>query len=260
MKAIWKGSINFGLVTIKIELFSAVQEHVVSFKLLHDACHTPIHNVRWCATCEQEVAWENVVKGLPTKKGDYFIITQKTLESLKSKGTDTIHVETFIASHQLEFVWLEQHYYALPYKKNDRAYELFVAALEKSKKMGLGRFIMREKEHVCVILPYHNALLLSTLHFPYQIRPLPEQAPKKIDKKELELAQYLIETLSAKKISADLLKDTFIEQLKKEIVKKTKKTVKAVPRQSKHKKLSLLQSLEESVKSHKKTSSRRTKK
>jgi DNA end-binding protein Ku len=218
MKAMWKGSLNFGLVTIDLELFTAIKEHAISFKLLHEKCHTPIRNLHWCEKDNEEVPWSDIVKGLPVGKNKFFVMTKEAIEKLKPLKSDTIAIEAFFSQDVLDPIWYDQHYYVLPQKDSDPAFGLFVAALERSKKAAFGKVIFREKEHLCLLQPYHKRLLLSTLHYAYQVRPL--VVPKKemkFDSEELELAEYLIEKLSRKNFEPEKYKDTFVERLKKVI-------------------------------------------
>ncbi len=254
MKAIWRGSLNFGLVTIDIELVSAIKEHAVSFKLLHDKCHTQIHNMRWCNHCNKEVTWDHVVKGLPNSKNKFFIITKEALKQLKPLKSDTIVIDTFIDADKLQPLWFDAHYYGLARKEKDRAFSLFVTALAHSGKVAIGKVIMKEKEHVCAIQPYQDQLLVTTLHYPYEIRPLPKKkAEAHFDKEELKLAEYLIAKMSHKKISPSLFKDTFIEKLKKALTSK-KLGRAAIPEQKLPKAMTLLDILQKSVKTTKRKS------
>lgn len=252
MKTLWKGSLNFGLVTIAIDIYAAIQEHAISFKLLHDECHTPIHNLRWCDHCDKEVSWEHVVKGLPLPDNKFFVITKEALAKLKPLKTDIIALTTFIDEESFDPIWSDEHYYVLPHNKDDRAYALFVQALEHSKKIAIGTIIFKEKEHICALRPYHNRLLMSTLHYAYEIRPLPP-AKKTIrfTTQELQLAEYLIKKLSKKTCSLETFKDTFIEKLKKAITQKhgtTKQLAASQKRAKKKFKESLVETLQKSIK------------
>lgn len=227
MKSIWKGSISFGLVTIPVRLYSAVQEHAIGFTLLHNKCNTPIAYQRWCNHCKKEVAWPDVVKGLKLENGSYAILTQEKLKALKPKTTETISIIEFVSADQIKPIYLEHHYYLAPEKAGQNSFHLFQAALEKSGKVAIGMFVMREKQYLCVINPYENTILLTTLNYAYEIRPLKEvpnlaNQPKKVETSELKLAQNLIQALSKKKFDITKFKDTFAQQLKAAL-KSTKK-------------------------------------
>jgi DNA end-binding protein Ku len=226
MKSIWKGNISFGLVTIPVRIYSAVQEHVLGFTLLHDKCRTPISYKRWCDHCKKEIAWNDVVKGLKQEDGSYFILTQEKIKELKPKKTDSLEIVEFVNADQIEPIYLEHHFYLGPEKQGQNSFFLFKKALEQSEKVAIGRFVMRDKEYICVINPYSDTLLLSTLNYSYEIRPLEEvpnlKAPRLLSKSELKLAQQLIAQLTVKTFKLEQFKDTFVQQLK-EAIKKGKK-------------------------------------
>lgn len=259
MKPIWKGSLSFGLVSIPVRLYSAVQEHAIGFTLLHNKCHTPIFYKRWCEHCKKEVSWADVVKGLQ-QNGSYAILTQEKLKALKPQTTDTISIVEFVSSDQIEPIYLEHHYYLAPEKKGEKSFFLFARALEKSRKGAIGIFVMREKQYVCVINPYENGLLLTTLHYAYEIRSLAEvpnlkQQLQKLTASELKLAQDLIAALSQKKFDVTKFKDTFAQQLKaalksakKEKVIKKKKEKEIAPVKKQKDESSLMTALRASLK------------
>jgi DNA end-binding protein Ku len=231
MKSIWKGSLSFGLVTIPVRLYSAVQEHAIGFKMLHNKCHTPITYERWCKHCNKEVAWDDIAKGLKLENGSYFILTQEKLKELKPTTTDAISIVEFVDASQIQVIYLEHHYYLGPEKSGENAFFLFKKALEDSGKVAIGTFVMRDKEYACVINPYSKTLLLTTLNYAYEMRDLKEvphlEAPKKLEAAELKLATQLIDQLTVKKFDLAQFKDTFAEQLKAAIKKGKKEKVSA---------------------------------
>lgn len=214
--AVWKGSISFGLVNINIELYSAIKSHSFGFKLLHSKCKMPIKYERWCDHCNEEVEWENIVKGFKLEDGSYFILTKENLEKLKPQRTDDINIVEFIDAKSLEPIYFDQHYYIAPAKISDKAFFLFTRILEKLDKIAIGQFVMRDKEYVCAIQPFKNTLLLTTLHYEYEIKhiaKIDELEPPKAVLKELELAKQLVNKLAVKKLNMSQFKDSFAEQL-----------------------------------------------
>lgn len=252
MKPIWKGSISFGLVSIPVRLYSAIQEHVLGFKMLHNKCHTPVSFQRWCSHCKKEVSWSDVVKGLKLEDGSYVVLTQEKLKSLRPTTTDAISIVQFVNADVIQPIYLEHHFYLGPDKTNEKSFYLFKKALEESGKVAIGTFVMRDKEYTCIINPYADTLLLSTLNYAYEIRDLKEvpnlgKEPK-LDAKEVKLAEQLIDKLTVKKFNLGQFKDTFAEQLKKAIKtskkekiasakKKKSKKPAALPKQEKEKTL-----------------------
>ncbi len=242
MRSIWGGAISFGLVNIPIKIYSAIKEHVLGFKLLCKKCHTPINYQRWCPHCNKQVAWDDTVKGLELSKNNYFILTQEKLHQLRPEKTETLAIKEFIDISQLQPIYIEKHFYIGPEKSGEKSYFLFKEALEQTNKVAIGQFVMRDKEYICAILPYDQGLLLSTLNYDYEIRDINKitelETEPKLDTKELQLAKQLINQLTSKKFDLSKYKDTFAEQLAKEIKKskKTKIPLKIQKREAKPKK------------------------
>jgi DNA end-binding protein Ku len=235
MKISWKGSLYFGLVTIAIELYSAIQHHRLGFKLLHAKCHHPITYHRWCNHCKKEVEWKDIEKGIKLDDGSFFIITQENLKKLKPEKSDIISIIQFIDEHTVDTLLLDEHYYVAPSSKtSSQSFFLFIAALTRMKKVAIGQFVLRDKEHVCVIRPYNNILLLTTLNYAYEIKKIPQVAkPRhKISSQELKLAEQLIKKLDRKTFDITDFKDTFADKLKRKI-KSVKKGIK--PKKGKEK-------------------------
>lgn len=231
VKSIWNGSIVFGLVSISVRLYSAIKEHVLGFTLLCKKCHTPIRYERWCRNCHKQVAWADVVKGLKLENGEYFIITQEKLQELKPKTTETIEISEFVPLSEIKPIYIEKHYYIGPSKAGERSYYLFKKALEETKKVAIGRLIMRDKEYVVAIMPYGNGLLLNTLNYAHEIRDIGyikelRSDTQKLSAQELKLAEQLINQLTHKTFNLEKYKDTFVQELLKEIKKSTKRTLK----------------------------------
>jgi len=226
MKSIWKGSISFGLVSIPVRVYSAIQAHALSFKMLHAKCHTPVHYERWCSHCKKNVEWSQIVKGYKLENGEYVVLTQEKLQQLRPQTTDTISIIEFVATSSIEPIYLEHHFYLGPEKTGEKSFHLFKKALQESRKVAIGTFVMRDKEYACMINPYGDAMLLSTLNYSYEIRDVAEVpnlgAVKKLSPAEITLAKQLIDKLTVKKFNLTQFKDTFAEQLKA-VLKKSKR-------------------------------------
>ena len=236
--------LHFGLVSISVELFSAVQPHVIGFKMLHNVCNTPISNKRWCTHCDREVAWEEIVKGLKLPDGSYFLITPENLKKLKSEKTDTVDIIEFVDIAAVAPVYYDTHYYVAPQKETDKAFFLFSKALAKAGQAAIGQFVMRDKDYVCLIQPYQNGMLLTTLNYEYEIKHVAAfdelVAPGKVAPEELKLAEMLINKLYKKTFDMSKFKDTFAERLaaaikaqkKGKVVEVEKKKPKGAPQPS----------------------------
>lgn len=252
MKTIWSGSLSFGLVTIPIKVYTAIQSQTLGFRLLHEICNTPLEFKRWCPHCKKEVTWDSTVKGFQQENGTFFIFTKEKLEEFKPEKSDLISIESFVDQHHIEPIYLENHHYIAPDKKGVKAFFVFQKALAHSNKVAIGRFIMREKEYVCSIYPYQSLLLLSTLHYSYEIRSIKEIfefIEPKISKKELNLADKLIGQLTEKTFNLKKYKDQFAEKFKKALKSKKKQhpIKKQIQKKKKSKKENLTTLLQESL-------------
>lgn len=254
MRTIWKGSISFGLVNIPIELYPAIQEHSLGFKLLHNECLTPISYKRWCSHCNREIPMQEIVKGFKLPDGTYYILDKETLETLKPVKSDSIDIVEFVDADQIKSLYLDKHYYILPQKKTNKAFFLFMQALLNLKKLAIGQFVLRDKQYICAIEPYLKGLLLSTLNYVYEIRDLPAlstlEVPK-VNQTELKLAEELINTLYNPKFDLGKYKDTFATKLK-ERIRKSAKGIRIPQKEVIHKveEPSLIEALKASLKTN----------
>lgn len=260
MKAVWKGSISFGLVNIAIKLYSAIQKHTLGFQLLHAKCHTPIAYKRWCTKCKKEIAWSEVVKGMKLSDGSYFVITKENLHELKPEKTTDISIVEFVDKKTISPIYYDSHYYIAPDTITEKSYYLLTECLKNLDRIAIGTFVMKDKEHICAIQPYEGFLLLSTLNYAYEIRDaravkeLGVSVSAHISAAELRLAEQLIKKLTKKKFDISRFKDTYIEKLKERIKRKAKgkKLASQVVRQplsrGQKKEESLAKLLEQSIK------------
>lgn len=254
MKSIWKGSLSFGLVSIGIELYSAIERHSLGFKLLHSDCKTPIINKRWCSTCKKEVVWNDLVKGFKLSDGTYYIITPENLKKFKPFKSENINIVEFTNYENISPIYYDQHYYAMPSKINEKAFYLFVKALKDLNRCAIGQFVMKEKEYACSIMPYKTGMLLTTLNYDYELKELNKfqeiKAPK-ITPVELQLAKDLINKLTVDELNISQFKDNFALKLKKELSKASiGKKVKTVsePKNIERSQVPLLDALRASLK------------
>lgn len=203
---------------------------------------------------KKEVVWEDTVKGLKGAKG-YIVLTKEQIAQLRPEKSEKIRIVEFIDADQLEPIYLNHQYYVAPAKENDLdSFVLFMTALHKLNKVAIGRFVMRDKEYVCALRAYEKYLLLTTLHYLYEIKNIDAIAlhtSVKPQAGELKLAQELINKLSVKKLDMSKFKDTFALQVKALLKKKAGKSEKAIvekaPKKVAHKRESLMESLRASL-------------
>jgi DNA end-binding protein Ku len=225
MHAIWNGSISFGLINIPVRMYSAVNPREgIDLGMLHKDDHAPIRYARICRKDGEEIPWNDIVKGYEYRDGDYVVLTKKELESLDVKKTQTIDIQQFVDESDIDIRYFEKPYYLEVVKGGEKAYALLRAALQKSSKLALAKFVLHEREHVAAIKPVGRALVLNQMRFPTDLRePGDLQLPteKDVSAKELEMALKLIKQ-ETKPFIAEDLHDTYTEELEEMIKAKTK--------------------------------------
>jgi DNA end-binding protein Ku len=231
-KSIWKGSISFGLVNIPIQVFSATQkEGYTSFNQLCEKGHK-IKYKKWCPVEQREVQWSEIKKGYEITKNEYVVIEKEDLDKIKLKTTNTVEVKEFIASEEFDPIFIEKNYYVGPdpgKKKSEtssKAYSLFVKILNETKKIAIGKVVLREKEHLVALRAYQRGLVMHQLKYLDEIRPMEEigglDSSQKIDAKELSLGKSLVENLTTEKFDPGQYSDAYAKELEKLIEAKSK--------------------------------------
>jgi DNA end-binding protein Ku len=222
MRALWNGSLSFGLVNIPVSLYSAAEERALSFKLFDKHGNCPISYIKVCREDHKEVPKEDIVKGYEYQKGDYVVLDEKDFKKAAPEKTDHIDILQFSDIAEVDPMYFEKPYYIEPDKKAGKAYSLLRDALLDSKKVGIARFVMKNKEHIAAIIPHGNILILLQLRFQDEIRkPDLKIPPSKYTKAELETGLKLIDQLT-KKIDLKKYKDTYTIELMKVIKAKAK--------------------------------------
>jgi len=222
MKAIWTGAIGFGLVNIPVKLYSASEKSELDLDMLDKKDHSPIHFKRVNAD-GKEVTWENIVKGYKYKN-KYIILSDDDFKKASPKKSSVIEITDFVKEKDIESIYFENPYYLAPDKSGAKAYALLRSALEKSEKAGIGSFVLRNKEHLCVLKPIDHVIVLNTLRYAEEIRDTGELTlPKgaKPSAPELKMALTLIDQLTAP-FNLKKFKDTYSADLLKRIHAKAK--------------------------------------
>lgn len=224
MRAIWNGALSFGLINIIVRIYSASEERALKFRLLTKHGHCPVSYAKVCRSTGKEVKYEDIVKGYEYQKGDYVVLSDEDFERALPKKTKTIEIESFIDEKEVDVKFIDKPYFIEPDKKAEKAYVLLREALRRAKKVGLARYVFRDKEHLGIVKPEGDGLLLIQLRFQEELRsPEGLHIPKKAkySQKELEIAILLIKQLEDH-WQASKYKDTYADKLKKVIEKKAK--------------------------------------
>ena len=231
-RAIWKGSISFGLVNIPIQVFSATQkEEYTSFNQLCDKGHK-IKYKKWCPVEEREVPWSEIKKGYEITKNNYVVIEKQDLDRIKLKTNNTIEIKEFIKSEEFDPIFIEKNYYVGPdpgKKKTEassKAYSLLVKILNETNKVAIGKVVLREKEHLIALRAYQRGLVMHQLRYLDEIRPMDEignlDSLQKVDFKEISLGKTLVENLTTEKFDPGQYSDSYAKELEKLIEAKSK--------------------------------------
>jgi DNA end-binding protein Ku len=199
-RSIWKGSIAFGLVNIPIELYSAVRDHRPKFRLLHAKDESPVQYERVCRTEGKPVAWEELVKGYEYEKGQFVVLTKEDFKTAAIQKTKTIDILDFVSSEEIDERFFETPYYLQAGKGGERAYALLREAIRESGRIGIGKIILREEQHLAAVEAIGDALVLTMMRFADELADLGEfRFPSKegIRPAELNMARQLVENLAA---------------------------------------------------------------
>ncbi|MGB7526876.1 MULTISPECIES: Ku protein [Sphingobacterium] len=222
MKAIWTGAIGFGLVNIPIKIFSATQTSSLDLDMLDRKDHSNIKYKRVNESTGKEVTWDNIVKGY-LLKDKYVVLEDADFEEAMPEKNKMINLQTFVKLQEIDSIYFDTPYYLEPQKSGEKAYQLLLQALEKSKMAGLGTFVMRSVENLAIIKPYKNILLLNKLRFEEEIRDIDElKTPAtKISKQEMDMALQLIK-MNSKEFDISAFKNEYSKELLKIITQKSK--------------------------------------
>lgn len=230
MRAIWSGSISFGLVNIPVKLFSASESrHGLDLDMLHARDHSPIRYARICRQDGKEVPYDEIVKGYEYRDGDYIELTNEDFKKADVRKSKTIDIKQFADEKEIDTRYYDKPYYLEPAKGAERAYVLLRQALEQSGKIALAKYAMRARDNMAAIKPVGQALVLNQLRFPADVRSpsslnIPGEAASG---EEVKMALALIEQLTKPFIAEDW-HDTYTEELEEIIEQKAKgKTPKA---------------------------------
>jgi len=224
----WTGMISFGLVNVPVNLYVAVKPeiHAMNYLRRDDLC--PISYKKVCRVTGEEVPFKDIVKGYEYREGDFVVLSDEDFGKADIKRTSTIDVEVFADEGEVDPKYIEKPYYLEPQKKGHKAYALLREAMARSKKVAIGVFVLRDREHLVMIKPEGKVLLLLLLRFAASLRsPAELDLPEKADvpKNQMELALELIRKFEGG-FKPETFKDTYAARLRAVIAAKAKgKTV-----------------------------------
>jgi DNA end-binding protein Ku len=217
-RAIWTGSISFGLLNVPVKLYSAVSKKSVSFRELRESDSSRVRHKRVAEADGEEVDYNDIVKGYEIAPDQYVVITKDELEELDPKKTRAIEIQDFVDLDDIDPIYFDHPYYLGPDKGAERAYGLLVKAMDEAHKVAIARFVLRNRESLAAIRPMEGVLTMATMRFADEVVTPGEledvlgedvEAPKK---KELEMAKALIDSLTSD-FDAAQYRDEYREEL-----------------------------------------------
>lgn len=216
--------ISFGLVTIPVGVYSAIDEQDIHFNQLHAPCGSRIKQQRFCPVCKREVQYEELVKGYEIGKDEYVRIDPAELDQLQAAESETMQILEFVPLSAIDPIYFESTYYLGSEKQGEKAYQLLAQAMHDMERVALAKYVWRGKESLHVIRSVNGRLLLHRMYYHDEIRPF-EELPKSDQKPaagELKLATQLIESISSKAFDAEAYHDEYRQRVLELIEEKAK--------------------------------------
>src|SRR5829696_2992415 len=223
-RAIWKGSISFGLVNIPVELHTAVRDHRPHFRMLHAKDRSPVRFQRVCIKDGHPVAWEDLVKGYEYAKGRFVVLTKDDFQAAAVEKTRTVDIIDFVKAEEIDDRFFETPYYLVPAKGGERAYALLREAIRESGRVGIAKFILRDAQHLAAVEVIEQAIVLTVMRFADEMVDVSQfdfPKPEGVRKPELDMAKALVNSLAAD-WDPEKYSDQYRENLLKIIQAKTK--------------------------------------
>ena len=252
MRAIWKGAISFGMVTIPVKLYTATEQKDVRLRMLCRTHAAPIEEKRVCTEGGEELAWDDLVRGYEVTKGEFVVLEPEEIDAAKPESSTSIDIGDFVEAAEIDPVYFEKSYFLEPTEVGARPFSLLRRALEETDRVALARVTIRTRERLAVVRTYEDTLLLETMFWPDEIRStgaldLPEGAEATVRAKELDMARSLVENL-ADRFRPDTYTDAYRAALEELIERKMRgETSAARRRKPEPKVVDLMEALRASV-------------
>src|SRR5205823_12173890 len=200
-RAIWKGSISFGLVNIPIALYPATRREELKFKLLRKSDLSPINYKRVAEKDGREVPWDEIVKGYEYEKGKFVVLKDEDFQRVDIEATQTVDIQDFVDLDEIDPMFFYKPYYLEPQKGGDKAYVLLRDSLKDSNKVGIAKVVIKTRQYLAGVKPEDGVLVLELMHFADELADAGKlQVPKKLEagKREMDMAKALIGSMSSK--------------------------------------------------------------
>ncbi len=222
MKALWKGAISFGLVTIPVSLYPATRREELKFRLLRKSDQSPVNYKRVAEADGKEVPWDQIVKGYEYEKGEFVIIKDEDFARVDVEATQTVNIINFVSLDEVDPLLFYKPYYLEPAKGGDKAYVLLRDALVESRKIAIATVVIRTRQHLAAVKPQKKGLMLELMHFPEELldaSEFKEPVEKPVGKAEMQMAKQLIQSMTSE-WKPEKYTDQYHEALEKVIEEK----------------------------------------
>src|ERR1700693_6127258 len=249
--SVWKGSLSFDLLTIPILLFTAARSERMNLHQIHKECKTVVRQPLFCPTCERNVERSEVIKGYEHDDSQYVVVEDDEIKKITPRSGRTMEIVDFVKEEQIDPIYFDSSYFALPEKEHEKAYALLLKALEDKNRVAIATVTMHQREYTVFIRPRDHGLTVHTMFFENEIRHV--EGYGKIDEniqlkpQEIELAEQLVETLS-EDFEPSKYHDTFQANLRALIESKQKvRTFVEEPKPGRAPVIDMLEALQPSV-------------
>lgn len=237
MRALWKGAITFGLVTIPVSLFPATRREELKFRLLRATDQSPVNYKRVAEADGKEVPWDQIVKGYEYEKGKFVILKEEDFARVDVEATQTVDIMNFVRMDEVDPLLFYKPYYLEAGKGGDKAYVLLRDALMETGKIAIAKVVIRTRQHLAAVKPQKKGLILELMHFPKELIDLSEfnePVEKAVGKAEMQMAKQLIDSMTTP-WEPEQYNDEYHEALEKLIQEKIEDPEKTVPAPGKRK-------------------------
>ena len=248
-RALWKGAVSFGMVTIPIKLYTATEEKDIAFNQLHKTDGVRIKMQRYCPEDEEVLELSDIVKGYEISPGNYVVMEPEDFEKVPVNTTHTVEITDFVPMDQIDPIYYQKTYYIEPDKVGMKPFALLREVLKDSKLVALAKVTLRQKEQLCTLRVYEDVIALETMFYPDEIRSAEGlDAPGKVDisEKEMQMAKSLVEMLKGD-FEPEKYQDNYREALIELINKKSEGQEITKPKLAAGKVTDLMEALRASV-------------
>ena len=215
LRPLRNATISFGLVSIPVRFYTATKSEDVHFNLLHASCGTRVNRKWWCPHHEEMLEMSDMVRGYPVAKNQYVTLTNEEMEQLESDDDRALEITEFVDLGQIDPVFFEKAYYLGPAPGGGKTYRLLAQAMKKQNKVAVARWISGHREHLVILRPFEEGLILHTMYYADEVRDFSaiDLEGGEVREKEVALAEMLIDELTEKTFDPLAYKDTYRERL-----------------------------------------------